>query len=323
MNTILDPIPVSLINSRIRKQTTMQRRKFIRNSGMIAVGIGAFGHISWDKEKFVGDTNTTTDILGPFYRPNAPLRVNINPPGYSGEVFHLSGTVFRQDGKTPFANSLVEIWQADDVKGYDNISDTFWYRGSQRVGKNGKYHFITAMPKAYPIFPGSDIHRPAHIHMRISGEGQQDLITQIYFKDDPLLEKDPSTRSPEAINRILEIKTNGKNETMVQFDVVMQKEFKPAPEVYKKLSGIYEMNDDSLIEFYKDGDMLMVKRNGQIVEGLSYTGTNTFVGGAKGTSTTRAVFELQEGGAVKVKIDHYNAYSKKEGKTEGVKAFRY
>ena len=301
----------------------MQRRKFIQHTGMFAVGVGVFGSISWDKEKFVGDTATTTDILGPFYRPNAPLRVNINPPGYSGSLFHLSGTVFKQDGKTPFTNCLVEIWQCDEHKVYDNTSDDFGYRGSQRVGSYGKYHFITTHPLPYPLSEGSDIYRPAHIHMRISGDGQQDLITQIYFKDDPYLEKDPSSNSPEAINRILKIKANSKKEEMVTFDVVMQKEFKPSAEVYNKVSGIYEMNNESLIEFYKAGDMLMIKRNGQIVEGLSYKGNNTFIGGSGGSNTRKAVFDLQEGGTVKVKIDYHNAYSSKDITMEGVKTFKY
>jgi catechol 1,2-dioxygenase len=301
----------------------MQRRKFIRSTGMFAVGIGAFGSISWDNEKFVGDNITTTDILGPFYRPNAPLRVNINPTGYSGPLFHLSGTVFKEDGKTPFPNCLVEIWQADDHKGYDNTTDDFGYRGSQRAGKNGKYHFITALPKPYSLGQGSTTYRPAHIHMRISGEGQQDLITQIYFKNDPYLEVDPSSKSPDAISRILNIKENGKKEEMVEFNVVMQKEFKPSAEVYKKLAGIYDMSDKSLMEFYKDGDMLFVKRNGQIVEGLRYSGNNTFQGGANGIDNLKAVFELQEGGLVKVKIDYHDSFENKDFKMEGVKAFKY
>ncbi|MEP7371929.1 MAG: hypothetical protein ABI675_00985 [Chitinophagaceae bacterium] len=298
----------------------MQRRKFIQNTGMFAVGVGVFGSISWDTEKFVGDTATTTDILGPFYRPNAPIRISINPPGYTGKLFHLSGTIFKEDGKTPFPNAMVEIWQADDHKGYDNTTDDFGYRGSQRAGKNGKYHFITSLPKPYPLYEGSPVFRPSHIHMRISGEGQQDLITQIYFKEDPYLEKDPSSKSPEAINRILTVKENNKKDEMVEFNVVMQKEFKPGPEVYKKLSGIYEMNDDTLMEFYKDGDLLFVKRNGQIIEGLIYKGNNTF---GSGTKDLKVVFELQEGGKVKVKINYFNAFSNKDVNVEGVKTFKY
>lgn len=300
----------------------MQRRRFIQHTGMVAFGVGVFGKISWDSEKYIGDTATTTDILGPFYRPNAPLRVNINPSVYTGPLFHLSGTIYKADGNTTFPDCLVEIWQCDEHKVYDNTSDDFRYRGSQRVGKNGRYHFITTHPLPYPI-SSDGIYRPAHIHMRISGEGQQDLITQIYFKGDPHIEKDPSAKSPEAINRILPIRENSKHEPMVMFNVVMQKEFKPADEVYRKISGIYAMNDQSLVEFYKDGDMLFAKRNGQIVEGLRYTGNNTFEGGAGGTDNLKAIFELQQGGAVKVTVESHDGWSEKDSKLEGVKRFKY
>ncbi|MGZ8554719.1 MAG: hypothetical protein ACXWV8_15005, partial [Chitinophagaceae bacterium] len=82
-------------------------------------------------------------------------------------------------------------------------------------------------------------------------------------------------------------------------------------------------NDKSLMEFYKDGDMLFLKRNGQIVEALRYIGNNTFEGGAGGTNNLKAVFELQEGGGVRVKIDQHNAFSNREIKLEGMKAFKY
>ena len=300
----------------------MQRRRFIQHTGMVAFGVGVFGKVSWDNEKFVGDTPTTTDILGPFYRPNAPIRININPADYKGPLFHLSGTIYKADGKTAFPDCMVEIWQCDEHKVYDNTTDDFRYRGSQRVGKNGKYHFITTHPVAYPI-SNDGIYRPAHIHMRISGDGQQDLITQVYFKGDPYIEKDPSARLTEAINRILPVKENSRKEKVVEFNVVMQKEFKPSEEVYKKVSGIYHMNNDTMLEFYKDGDMLFVKRNGQIIEGLRYSGNNTFIGGAKGTDNLKAVFELKEGGIVKVIIDNHDGFSEKDNRLEGVKSFKY
>ena len=129
----------------------MLRRDFIQGTGMVAFGIGVFGKISWESGKFVGDNPTTTDILGPFYRPNAPMRSNINPKGYTGPVFHLTGKIYKADGKTPFPNCLVEIWQCDEHKVYDNITDDFRYRGSQRVGKTGSYHFTTTNPVPYSI----------------------------------------------------------------------------------------------------------------------------------------------------------------------------
>jgi hypothetical protein len=61
-----------------------------------------FGNIHWNGSRFVGDTPATTDILGPFYRPYAAVRININPPVFTGEPLYLSGTVFKVDMKTPW-----------------------------------------------------------------------------------------------------------------------------------------------------------------------------------------------------------------------------
>src|SRR5215203_5952561 len=232
----------------------MQRRNFLKDTGLVVIGVGVFGSIQWNTDHFVGDTPTTTDILGPFYRPNAPLRININPAAYSGKPFHLSGTVFKEDGKTPFRNCLVEIWQCDENKVYDNTSDLYNYRGAQKTNNKGSYHFITTRPVPYPTDDKGELYRPAHIHMRISGEGQQDLVTQVYFKGDPYNEKDSSAASPTAINRILPIKSNNNKEEMVRFDIVMAKEFKPDDGVFKKVCGVYEMSNKTLWEFYKADD---------------------------------------------------------------------
>src|SRR5688572_23267020 len=303
----------------------MQRREFITDSGILAIGIGIFGSIKWDGNKFIGDTPTTTDILGPFYRPGVPLRSNLNPPGFSGEVLHLSGTVFKEDLKTPFKDCLIEIWQCDNELNYDNTSDNYKYRGAQKTGANGKYHFITAQPLAYPVRQGSEIYRPAHIHLRISGEGQQDLITQIYFKGDPYIEEDSSASAPEAINRIMHVTKNKKNEKQVIFDIIMAKEFKPDKSVFEKVSGVYSMSDNSTVEFYQAGDLLFMKWNGQIREALGYKGNNEFIGG---TGNRSAKFDIQTDGAVKVRLQFFTALKRehkeyKEFNLEGVKAFKY
>ena len=116
----------------------MQRKEFIKQSSILIIGIGLTGSIQWDKDRFIGDTPTTTDILGPFYRPGAPLRKNLNPPDFNGDILHLSGTVFKEDGKTPMSNCLIEIWQCQQDGLYDNVSDEFLYRGSQWVKVDGK-----------------------------------------------------------------------------------------------------------------------------------------------------------------------------------------
>ncbi len=296
----------------------MQRRAFVKNSGLFALSVGVLGNIKWTGKHFVGDSPTTTDILGPYYRPNAPVRSNINPHGYAGELLHVRGTVFQNDGKTPLQNCLIEVWQCDHSQAYDNTSNEYRYRGAQKTAPDGNYHFITARPVPYPAAPGSDVLRPAHIHMRLSAEKQQDLITQIYFKGDPNIEHDPCSSSPGAINRILMISTNSRNEKTINFDLVMGKELKPSDALFEKLTGLYIMNDKSIIEFERDGDLLFMKWNGQFREAFSYKGDNQFAGGME----NKVIFELSPAGETKVRV-HFVTVLRKESNLEGVRSFKY
>ena len=295
----------------------MQRRKFITDSGILIIGIGAFGNIKWNGSKFIGDTPTTTDILGPFYRPGAPFRKNLNPADFAGSILDLSGTVLKDDGKTPAKKCLVEIWQNQQNGFYDNTSEDFLYRAGQKTSSNGHYHFITTLPVPEPVPERENVFRPAHIHLRISSKGQQDLITQIYFQGDPYLDSDPSTKSDLAVNRILEVKKMDDINNAVQFDIVLSKEYLPDDNVFQKVSGIYKMNDGSMMEFYRNGDMLFYKTNGQIWGGLSYVGNNSF-GGKE--NNTEARFELLSRGEAKV---WFRFSRRKETKLEGVKLMSY
>ncbi|RZK05109.1 MAG: hypothetical protein EOO46_16095 [Flavobacterium sp.] len=267
----------------------MQRRKFIKNTGAMVFGMGVFGNISMTSRGYVGNSPTTTDILGPYYRPGAPLRQNINPKDFGGEVLHLSGTVFKEDGKTPMPNCFVEIWQCKADGLYDNVSTDYLYRGCQKLGRDGQYHFITTKPVPEPVDGSPSIFRPAHIHLRISAIGEQDLITQIYFTGDPYLDSDPSSKSELSINRVLSLNRKKEKESEIKFDVVLKKQDVPNSELFRKVSGIYKMSNDTMMEFYRDGDLLFYKTNNQIWGALSYGGNNTFIGGV---NDTEAKFEL-------------------------------
>jgi catechol 1,2-dioxygenase len=74
---------------------------------------------------------------------------------------------------------------------------------------------------AYPAAPHTLVYRPAHIHLRLSGAGQQDLIIQLYLQGDAHLESDPCAAAPDAINRILAITASQCQEKMIHFDVVL------------------------------------------------------------------------------------------------------
>ena len=274
----------------------MKRRKFIQDSSLLALSIGVFGKIKWDGEKYVGTDPTTTDILGPFYRPGAPFRTDLIQPGTKGETLHFSGTVFGKDGKA-LKNALVEIWHCDENGVYDNTSDAYVYRSSFKTGADGKYNFKSIYPVPYAV--NATLTRPAHIHMRISAAGVQDLVTQVYFKGDKHIAEDISAKDPSALNRILEMTKNTKNEKVVKFDVYLKEEYVLEATAFKKIEGLYEMSDKSMIEFYKDGDQLFAKINGQIMEAMDYKGDNSFAGGI---DYVKAKFELLSNGGAKVKV---------------------
>jgi len=278
----------------------MKRRTFINNSTLTVLSISAFGSIQWNGKSFVGDTPTTTDILGPFYRPGAPMRSNIIPPGSKGIPMNLTGTIFKEDGKTPLNNALVEIWQCDENEHYDNTSDSFLFRGAIKTNKNGKYAFKTIVPVPYKADPNNDESwRPAHIHMRVSVAEQQDLITQIYFKGDQYNDTDRSASSPQAVNRTLNIVKNSSGENTVTFDVVLSKEIPLDKEAYNKITGLYMMDSGNTVEFIKNDDLLFMKRNGQLIASLRYLGNNTF---EAGIGFPKVVFELSGKGDTKVVV---------------------
>ena len=214
-------------------------------------------------------------------------------------------------------NALVEIWHCDENGVYDNTSDDYVYRAAWKTMKDGQYSFKTILPVAYNV--NATIKRPAHIHMRISGTDHQDLITQVYFKGDPEIEKDTSASDPASMHRILEMKYNNKKEKIIKFDIVLRQEYPLDAAAFKKVSGLYEMNDKSMVEFYRQEDQLFMKVNGQIMEALDYKGNNNFEGGL---GVYKVNFELLAGNQVKVRISE-TYVAGNEHLTHGTKTLKY
>ena len=163
--------------------------------------------------------------------------------------------------------------------------------------------------------------RPAHIHLRISMKCHHYLITQIYFKVDPHIAKDASANSPQSINRILEIKKNAQNKNAVKFDVVMGNSFALNDAGYKKITGLYQLKN-GMAEFIREDDLLLLKMNGQFMEGLVYKGNNSFEGGL---GFNKASFELLANGDVKTKITMWDMGADQRFLEvhEGVKILKY
>ncbi len=199
----------------------MERKTFLTTAVLGAVGLSTFGQVRANKQgSFVGDCTTTDDILGPFYRADSPERKNLLYPGLKGAELLVQGTVFGIDCVTPIEGYLVEIWQCDTEGNYDNTSKEFRLRGSQFTDKNGSYSFKTIFPGKY--LNGKEF-RPAHIHFRVSKPNSAELVSQIYFHNDPSIPKDPWASHSKAKQRILPLSPYGeKGGLSVEFNIYME-----------------------------------------------------------------------------------------------------
>ena len=289
----------------------MQRRAFIKDTAFCAVAISAIGHIRFNGKNFEGDCETTTDILGPFYRPDAPVRSDMRIKNTAGQLVVLSGQIKHKDCKTPLKNACVELWHCDGNGVYDNESPDFKYRAKNYCDDNGNYSFSTIIPVPYDV--GNGTIRPAHFHMMISANGYQNLITQLYFTGDKNIARDATASLPAAKRRILDIKNGTNGEKAVSFNVTMMEKLPADAAVIDRLSGAYTRTDDNKkkAEFYKKDNMLWLKNGGSINGGypLQYAGNNTF---EYYGLPTKYQFTIQKDGSVKLSYNGINWNKNKE-----------
>ncbi len=105
---------------------------------------------------------TPSDYLGPFYKPNAPVRSSV------GKGYNLKGMVMSSKDCTPIANARIELWLTGPDGSYDDD-----HRATIFSDDDGRYRFESNLPRGY-------YGRPPHIHIRISAEGFKILATQHY-----------------------------------------------------------------------------------------------------------------------------------------------
>lgn len=279
----------------------MKRRDFIINTGLSVVAISASSFIRFDGKQFIGDCETTSDILGPFYRPNSPVRNNLVIKGEKGTLIELSGIIKHKDCVTPYKNAKVELWHCDNKGQYDNTSNEFRYRGTTYSDDKGNYSFNTIIP--VPYGSGNDI-RPAHFHLMITAEGYQPLVTQLYFSGDKYIAKDPAASSLTSKRRILKPQNLKDNTKKIIYDVSMSLTLAAEAVAIDKLIGVYTNIKDAKNKkelFKKDNDLWL--KNEIFGENYRYIGNNTFeYPGEPAGSYASLQFELMASGGIKFTI---------------------
>lgn len=144
---------------------------------------------------------TETTVLDPFNVQAAPafeLGADISS-GMEGAPLCVDGSVAGIDGK-PLANATVDVWHADADGYYDvqHLGDLAG-RAQFRTDGEGRFHFWSVRPAAYPIphdgpvgqmlkAQGRHPYRPAHVHFMIAAPGYETLITHIFAAGDEYLD---------------------------------------------------------------------------------------------------------------------------------------
>jgi protocatechuate 3,4-dioxygenase, beta subunit len=139
--------------------------------------------------------------------------LNHQHPGQPiGQRIILFGQVLDSAGQ-PVPGTLIETWQVNGAGRYADPVDAAFlpldpnFTGAGRciTGPDGSFQFLTLRPAAYPGERGG-LYRPSHIHVSLFGPYLASrLITQCYFADDPLLQRDPifqSVASGAAMRRM-------------------------------------------------------------------------------------------------------------------------
>src|SRR5215468_444766 len=153
-----------------------------------------------------GQTETTANLLGPFWRMNSPRTENggsiVRSPT-PGPALFVTARVRDLAGK-PIEGAEVDVWHSSPEGFYEQQDPKQAHmnlRGKFTTDADGAFGFRSVKPAGYPIpidGPAGDFvratkrhhYRPAHLHFPIYKPGFKTLISQIYVNDDERLDSD-------------------------------------------------------------------------------------------------------------------------------------
>jgi hydroxyquinol 1,2-dioxygenase len=153
-----------------------------------------------------GTTETTANLLGPFWRTDSPRTQNggsiVRSPTPGVPLF-VNAWIKDLEGR-PVAGADVDVWHSSTEGYYENQDPAqadMNLRGKFTSDADGRIAFRSIKPAGYPVpidGPVGDLlraqrranMRPAHLHFLIYKPGFKTHISQVYTDDDPNLETD-------------------------------------------------------------------------------------------------------------------------------------
>ncbi|HCP79553.1 MAG TPA: catechol 1,2-dioxygenase, partial [Pusillimonas sp.] len=162
-----------------------------------------------------GQTETTANLMGPFWRLNSPATENggsiVRSPTPGDPIF-VEAWVKDKKGN-PVSQATVDVWHTSADGFYENQDPEqaeMNLRGQFTTDENGYLAFRSVKPAGYPIpvsgpvgellqAQGRHNMRPAHIHFMVFKEGFKTQFSQVYSSDDPNVDTDAQFGVTQAL----------------------------------------------------------------------------------------------------------------------------
>lgn len=191
----------ALLNE-IGRQTTDTHNEAV----LMAGSLGVSSLVCLLNNGDLGQTETSQNLLGPFWRMHSPRVANggtIVRSDTPGPPLVVRARVQDRQGR-PVADAEVDVWHASPIGLYENQDPEqaeFNLRGKFTTDADGRFWFSTVKMVGYPIptdgvvgrlLTAQDRHpfRPAHLHALIVKPGFKVLISQVYDPTDPHIDSD-------------------------------------------------------------------------------------------------------------------------------------
>jgi protocatechuate 3,4-dioxygenase beta subunit len=169
-------------------------------------------------------------------------RIAKGRPQADGEPIFITGRVLDEDLK-PARNTLIEVWNCNAYGRYSHVDDSgnadarldpnFYGFGRLLTDDDGRYVVRTIKPAAYIVRPDIGWWRPPHVHFSLIGNGLR-LVTQMYFPEQPLNEKDflymliPEGERERTIGRPIDER---QADVTYAFDIVVRGRYQTPPDM--------------------------------------------------------------------------------------------
>ena len=177
-----------------------------------------------NQDRIVGGGCDRCDLMFEGMPASMSWKTKISGPHEPGEALIISGTIYRQDGKTPAPDVVLYIYHTDITGRYTPATNQSagklhgHLRGWMKSNAEGQYQFATIRPASYP-----ERTAPQHIHPLIK-EPKTSLywIDEYLFEDDALLSaKERSRQEKRGGSGIIQLKKDEKGTWVGHRDIIL------------------------------------------------------------------------------------------------------